>query len=225
MGSGWWIAELLHSQPELLVAWIFWVIFSICLHELAHGWTAIRLGDRTPIETGHMTWNPLVHMGWMSLVMFAVAGIAWGAMPVNPSRMRGKYAEAQVAVAGPLTNLGLAIISMVGGGLWLRFGGGVVGDEWYGYVMTFFFAGAFLNLILAVFNLAPVPPLDGSKILAEFSSGYRQMLHNPQFQMVGILVFMGLFFYAGDVIQRPAAKIAHWGIREVAGMFGGIGGP
>lgn len=54
------------------------VIFSITLHELAHGWAAIWQGDRTPIETGHMTWNPLVHMGWASLLMFAIVGIAWG---------------------------------------------------------------------------------------------------------------------------------------------------
>ncbi|HBS28903.1 MAG TPA: site-2 protease family protein, partial [Phycisphaerales bacterium] len=54
----WWIAALLQSNPALLVSWVVWVIGSIVLHELAHGWAAIAQGDRTPIETGHMTWNP-----------------------------------------------------------------------------------------------------------------------------------------------------------------------
>ncbi len=123
MGGGWWISDIL-SNPSIngqvwVVSWAVWVIFSICLHELAHGWVAIKLGDDTPRLAGHMTWNPLVHMGPYSLLMFVVIGIAWGAMPINPSRLRGKYAEAMVALAGPLTNLGLAIIGLTALLLWM----------------------------------------------------------------------------------------------------------
>ena len=69
----WWV----HSAYEsggivLLFSWAFWVIFSIVLHELSHGWAAIANGDNTPRELGHMTMNPVVHMGWMSLVFFAI---------------------------------------------------------------------------------------------------------------------------------------------------------
>ena len=109
MGTGWWVADFLRAfGPAFVIAWAFWIIFSICLHELSHGWAAIALGDRTPIESGHMTFNPLVHMGGMSLVAFALIGIAWGAMPINPARLRGRYAEALVALAGPAMNLVLA---------------------------------------------------------------------------------------------------------------------
>jgi hypothetical protein len=101
-----------------------WVIGSIVLHELAHGWAAIRLGDTTPRDLGHMTWNPLVHMGGFSLVVFAVIGIAWGMMPVDPSRLRGRYGDALVALAGPAMNIVLAAVSFaVWLVLWLWLGG------------------------------------------------------------------------------------------------------
>lgn len=77
--QGWWVATIWETSPFLLLGWIVWVIGSITLHELAHGWAAIRCGDRTPIETGHMTANPIVHMGPMSLIVFGLFGIAWGA--------------------------------------------------------------------------------------------------------------------------------------------------
>ena len=115
MNTGWWVADVLHGAgPFMLLSWIFWVIFSITLHELGHGWAAIRVGDDTPVRTGHMSMNPLVHMGATSLIVFAVVGIAWGAMPVNPSRFRGKHADALVAAAGPAINVGLFVICIVG---------------------------------------------------------------------------------------------------------------
>ena len=81
-----------------VLGWVFWVIFSICLHELAHGWAAIWQGDRTPRETGHMTMNPMVHMGGASLIVFALVGIAWGLMPTDPSRYRwGRRGRIQAA--------------------------------------------------------------------------------------------------------------------------------
>lgn len=61
---------------------------SIVIHELAHGFAAISQGDRTPISQGHITLNPVVHMGWPSLIFLVIAGIAWGQMPVNPSKFR-----------------------------------------------------------------------------------------------------------------------------------------
>jgi len=115
MATGWWVADILHTLGAwALLSWAFWVIFSITLHELGHGWAAIRVGDDTPIRTGHMSMNPLVHMGPTSLIVFAVVGIAWGAMPVNPLRFRGKHADALVAAAGPAINVGLFLVCVVG---------------------------------------------------------------------------------------------------------------
>lgn len=194
MGPTWWVSDLFERDPALLVAWVFWVIFSITLHELGHGWAAIRYGDRTPIETGHMTWNPRVHMGKMSLLLFALVGIAWGAMPVNPSRLRGArgHADAVVAAAGPAMNLGLAALCVVGGALWLAYGGSAgLPDSADRFIRTFLRAGAFLNVALLLLNLAPVPPLDGSRILASYSRGYAALMSNPALSLAGFaLVFM-----------------------------------
>ena len=84
-GTGWWIADLWQGgQTVLLVSWIFWVIVSICLHELGHGFAAIWEGDDTPRRTGHMTWNPMVHIigGYQGLLLTGTAP-DWQAVGVS----------------------------------------------------------------------------------------------------------------------------------------------
>ncbi len=85
--------EQLSKDPQFFLAVCITVVLSICVHELAHGIVAIWHGDRTPIETGHMTLNPAVHMGAMSLILLLVAGIAWGQMPITPSRLHDHVAQ------------------------------------------------------------------------------------------------------------------------------------
>ena len=219
MNSGWWIAELLESgQTALLISWIVWVIGSICLHELAHGWAAIRLGDDTPIVTGHMTWNPLVHMGPWSLLMFAVVGFAWGLMPISPHKLRGRHGEAIVAFAGPAMNIALALLSMVLGGIWVAYGG-AAGEPLYANLDTFFRVGVMLNIILAVLNLLPAPPLDGSRILSHYHRGYRELLRNPRAQMVSLVVLLVVFFNFSDFLFAPASAVARDGIAFIGGLL------
>jgi Zn-dependent protease len=93
--------QSLQSNPRFFFAVVITVVVSITIHELAHGVVAVWRGDRTPIDEGHMTLNPAVHMGPFSIIALLVAGIAWGAMPINPSRIRGRFGEALVAAAGP----------------------------------------------------------------------------------------------------------------------------
>ena len=193
---GWWFSELLHDDPVRLVAICFWVIGSICLHELAHGWAAIRVGDRTPIETGHMTWNPLVHMGWVNLIVFVVVGITWGAMPVNPSRFRGRFAESFVALAGPAVNLVLAVFSGICAGI-------VMGLQPFGHpvqenVSVFFEVGTLLNFVLLFLNLLPIPPLDGSRAAADLIPAYRRLLSSPKAGMAGLLLLVLLVAGGAD---------------------------
>lgn len=207
---GWWVADLWRSDPAMLLAWVFWVVFSITLHELGHGWAAISRGDRTPIETGHMTWNPMVHMGPMSLLLLALIGIAWGMMPVNPHRMRGRHADAFVAAAGPLMNLALAVVCVVFGAAWSAWGlASGAGPEAHRVVFVLFYTGAFLNLILLLFNLLPVPPLDGSRILASFSPAYERLISHPNAQLFTLFAFVFVFFTAGDVIFPLASDAVH----------------
>ena len=209
----WWVHSLWNENPAMLVSWVVWVLAAIILHELSHGWAAIRFGDRTPIETGHMTWNPLVHLGGFSLIVFAIVGIAWGAMPVNPSRMRGRHAESLVALAGPAMNLVLAIGATVLGLVWA----GIAGGHWisgvhaeeplYTNMLTFFRTGVFLNVVLMVFNLMPIPPLDGSRIAAHYSPEYRRFFESENGRWVGMGLFVLLFFFGFDLI---IGNVANW---------------
>ncbi len=191
----WWVKDAYEISPIFLYSWIFWVIFSIVCHELAHGWAAIRVGDDTPIHTGHMTWNPVVHMGTTSLIMLGLFGFCWGAMPVSPHRFRGKYADAFVAFAGPLMNLAQFLVLVVLCVLWLVFAS-QVGQPLRDNARVFLFTGAMLNMVGFVFNMVPLPPLDGSKILANFSRGYRDLL-NTEFGQVGAFIGFAILFMAG----------------------------
>ncbi|MFO0836700.1 MAG: site-2 protease family protein [Phycisphaerales bacterium] len=204
--QNWWVLNAWETGPIYLVAWVFWVIFSIVLHELGHGWAAIRQGDTTPIETGHMTWNPLVHMGQTSLIMFALVGIAWGQMPVSPSRFRGRYGDAYVSFAGPFMNLLLFIACSIGGVVYLRLMSTM--PEGFAYnLLVFLERGAVLNLALMLFNLLPVPPLDGSRILGDFWPKYYEMISTERGQMFTFIAFVVTFMYAGGKIFSFAAHV------------------
>jgi Zn-dependent protease len=225
MGSGfnWWVAQAWEQGPIYLISWVVWVIGSIVLHELAHGWTALRLGDRTPIETGHMTWNPLVHMGQTSLIAFALLGIAWGQMPVDRTRLRGRHGDAMVSAAGPIMNLWLFVLALIGAALALKTRS-LAGDRAHD-AFVFFFTGAWLNVALALFNLLPVPPLDGSRILASFFPGYARIWQREGSQAVGLVAFGLLFFFGGRYIFGFAAEITIRALGTLTGLLGSGGPP
>ncbi len=167
------------------------VVVSIVLHELAHGWMAIRLGDDTPIRLGRMTGNPLVHMGPWSLLALAIAGIAWGQMPIDPSRLRGRYGGTKVALAGPAMNLLLAVVCLTAFAVWVGLGGNATDGTVAGNGQQMLWIGGMINLVLMCFNLMPIPPLDGSHVAADLSAGYRRFVSDPANQ--GALM-IGFFF-------------------------------
>ncbi len=188
------------------------VVISITLHELAHGWAAIRLGDQTPLRSGHMTGNPLVHMGPFSIAALMIVGIAWGQMPIDPTRLKGRYAEAWVAFAGPAMNFMLSFAALTGLGLWLRFAV-ITGNQVQENGMNFLWAFGGINAVLGVFNLFPVPPLDGSHIMANLNRKYAMFIGDPAHQGMMILAFI-FFFSAASVIFQPVfdatAAYTYW---------------
>lgn len=199
----WWVNNLVAiGGPSLVLAWTLWVVLSITLHELAHGWAAVWCGDRTPIETGHMTWNPVVHMGVPSLVLFALCGLAYGMMPVDPSRFRRWWHDAIVSLAGPLMNLAIAVFAVVVAGLAVRYGAqaGGQGAKVAVQLVQFMWWGAVLNLMLALFNLVPAPPLDGWRILGTFVPGYRRAFESEGGMLLGLVMLGVLFFYGGKFL-------------------------
>ncbi|MDG1837776.1 MAG: site-2 protease family protein [Phycisphaerales bacterium] len=190
----WWVHNVFESQGlPYLLSWIFWILLSITLHELAHGWAAIWEGDHTPIETGHMTGNPLVHMGGFSLIVFALIGFAWGLMPVRPWNFRHRrWGDAIVSIAGPVMNLLIAFVTLTSLGVWIGLDPNMFqhGEPaWKEHVRNFLELGGFLNLVLFALNLLPVPPLDGSRILSAFSATIRGWYQHPNAGMAGMVLF------------------------------------
>lgn len=212
--STWWVADVLqHGGYIYLFSWIFWVLLSICLHELAHGWAAIHQGDDTPIALGHMNLNPLVHMGQMSLLMFAVIGIAWGAMPVNPSRFRdGRLGDAKVSAAGPAMNLLLALITLTGLGLLVGMMAGkdAATSTFVVNFGTFLEVGGRLNLALLILNLLPIPPLDGSTIVRSLIPSTERIYSREGFDRFGLFILIAVFWFGGQYLWRAADFVTEW---------------
>ncbi|MCF6176298.1 MAG: site-2 protease family protein [Victivallaceae bacterium] len=181
----------LGTNPEQFFIWILVVVFSICCHEYAHAQVALWQGDPTAADKGHLTLNPLKQMGVFSLIMLAFIGIAWGAVPVNPNRMRHKYSRALVAFAGPLTNLILFILFCIGITLSLHF-------NFKDSAKMLFQIGAILNIVLFMFNMVPVPPLDGWGVLTGLYP--KISLHNSEFAKGAVLCIMLLVFISFSYI-------------------------
>jgi len=169
------------------------LLISIVLHELAHGYTALKLGDPTALYAGRLTLNPLKHIDPLGSLIIPIFGylvggfiIGWAKpVPFNPYNLKaGRWGEAIVAVAGPVSNMLIALVFT----LILRFG--TLGSsfvEIVGYIIL-------INIVLAFFNLIPIPPLDGSKILfaflpLSFVYKYRMML-----EAYGIFLAIAILF-------------------------------
>jgi Zn-dependent protease len=179
------------------------LIFSVVIHEVSHGMVANYLGDQTAKYAGRLTLNPLKHLDPIGSVVVPVflvlavkligTGIVFGwakPVPINPNNFRDrKYGEAKVALAGPLANLAIAIVF----GLCLRFLPFVSMSLG---LYTMFSYIVYVNVLLAVFNLIPVPPLDGSHILFTFlpakSNNVKIFLNQYGFF---ILLFTLMFFF------------------------------
>ena len=163
--SGIFITSL-WRDPYFFFAASFLVIFSICCHEFMHAWVAMKEGDCTAADAGHLTLNPLKQMGWFSLILLAFLGIAWGQVPVNPANYRRRSSALRIALAGPLTNLVLGVLFVVLCALLLA--GGVENFR----ALRMIFYGSVLNLVLFFLNMFPVPGFDGYTLVQHFFPGF-----------------------------------------------------
>ena len=196
------------------IIWIaLFFLVSGPVHECAHAITALRLGDGTAKLFGRVSLDPIVHfdpVGGMLLVVTALLGLASGGglafgwakpTPVNPYNLRGPYANARVAVAGPLSNLILAAAFAVGFRL-LYSNGGVWPDNTSALNMLqlVFVTGVSLNVVLMLFNLLPIAPLDGSHVLLDLldpATARRVQLAMNQY---GLFVLIVVVVFAGQII-------------------------
>ena len=165
---------MFQSIPELLGFLIYFVIiFGIILpiHEFAHAYAAYKLGDPTAKYAGRMTLNPLVHLDlWGALIFLVTRGIGWGKpVPVNTYNLKHRRGESIVSLAGPLSNFALAlvlavVIAFFPDSYYIKTVGSV-GQLTFYELMRITIS---ISVTLGIFNLIPIPPLDGSKILFDF---------------------------------------------------------
>lgn len=190
------------SSLTSMAATLLAVLLAITLHELAHGYVAYCLGDNTAKAAGRLTLNPIAHLDPIGALMMFVAGFGWAKpVPVNPFFFKGNRTKGMmlVSLAGPLTNLIIAYIAAV------LF---VTGTKFFynAFLYEFLLHTIYLNIYLAVFNLIPIPPLDGSKILAGFlprETAYRYLNTVEQY---GFLILMVLIiFNVTDIVLDPIA--------------------
>lgn len=196
-------------MPDLqtIIARVLVLVIAFTVHELAHALTADYLGDPTPRRMGRITLNPLKHLDPIGTLLLIVAGFGWAKpVMVNPMNMRGnpRTSMAIVAAAGPLSNLILAAL----GAMLVRFGL-VSFSATSSALSPAFLLGEFIwiNLILALFNLIPIPPLDGSKILFAILPGELVYRLRP-LEQFGFLILMGVIFFAPQVMQTVIVQPA-----------------
>jgi Zn-dependent protease len=180
-------------------------IFSVMIHEVAHGLTAERLGDPTARLMGRITLNPLRHIDPVGSVILpailAFSGlpvIGWAKpVPYNPERLKNpRQAGARIAFAGPVSNLIIAVVF----GLAVRFAGGALLNSTP--LGLFFVKIIYLNIILAVFNLIPIPPLDGSRVLFGMLPHTRGAREVELFlERYGFMIILALVFWGFGIIE------------------------
>lgn len=182
----------------------FIVFCCMPVHELAHGWVAYKLGDNTAKNQGRLSFNPLAHLSPIGTVMIFLFGIGYAkAVPVNPNNFKNpKQGMALTALAGPVSNIIMSFIS-----IWIAyiFAALLPYGTFASVLIYFFYFAANVNVVLAVFNLFPIPPLDGSKILAAVLPDeiyYKYM----QYERYIMIVLLALLFFG--VLSTPISWLS-----------------
>ncbi len=186
------ILDLLLTLPGILIALTF--------HEFAHAWVAYKLGDNTPKYQGRINLNPLSHIDPVGFVFLIVAGFGWGKpVQIDPRNFNGKYSlsksEAIVSAAGPIMNFILAFVFLII--YYLLFSVTNIIDglsmKWQLIIYQLILYTISINIGLGVFNLIPIPPLDGSKILMHFLPyNAKQWFYNNQqiFYIIFVVIWI-----------------------------------
>lgn len=184
------------------------VIITVILpfHELAHGFVAYKLGDDTAKRQGRLTLNPLAHIDPMGATCLLLVGFGWASpVPVNMNRLKNpKRDMALVALAGPVANIIAAIVGALLSNLLTVVFGSFFGTFWFKALQYFFSYYIMVNVSLAVFNLIPLPPLDGSKILGAFLPDhiYQKQLENERTLSI-ILVALVMLDIVDKIVAVP----------------------
>ena len=177
---------LFRLPPEVLVLLIPVLLFALVFHEFSHGWVANKLGDPTAKYAGRLTLNPMAHLDLFGSLMILFVGFGWAKpVPVDSRYLANPRTDMmKIAFAGPASNLLLAFIA----GSLIRLSGNM------GVLSSMLIMFVQINIMLAVFNMIPIPPLDGSQIFSGL-----MIRHNPdlvvKLQIYGPQILMGLILF------------------------------
>lgn len=173
------------------------VLLCLTVHESCHGLAAYALGDPTARREHRLSLNPLRHIDWFGLLMMFVAGFGWAKpVPVNPNYFKKpKQGMALTALAGPVSNFLLALLTLLAARIFCDVAAYSEANQ---RILDFLLMVALLSIGLGLFNLLPIPPLDGSKVLfAVLPDGaYNQLMHYERYGM--LLLFALVFFDVGS---------------------------
>ena len=184
---------------QRIVVWILPVIFAITVHEVAHGWVAKKYGDNTASSLGRLTLNPIKHIDWVGtiilpgLLLLTGTGFIFGwakPVPVDTRNFKNPRKDmAVVALAGPISNLLMALAWAILARIAV-----LIGIEFISTPIIYMgVAGISINLVLALINLLPIPPLDGSRVLTGILPNYWAWRYN-QLERYGFIILLILLY-------------------------------
>ncbi len=193
------------------------ILISMTLHEAMHAYASHWLGDTTAKDLGRLTLNPLAHIDLFTTILLPLMLVVVGAppfgaakpVPFNPDRLKyGEYGAALVGLAGPLTNLLLALVA----GLSIRLAGPVL-DGLGLQVLGIF---TLVNLSFFIFNMIPFPPLDGSRVVYSIAPDFvRNIMERIESMgFIALIIFLFIFYY---VLSGPFTALLAWSIQAITG--------
>jgi Zn-dependent protease len=203
-------------EPESFVAFLVAVIVGLTFHEFSHAAVATLQGDQTARSQGRLTLNPVVHLDPLGSIALLIAGFGWARpTPVTPARLRyRRLGMVLVALAGPAANLVLAIVSAIALGILAPTVGATLNVNFSVKLLS---GLVFWNVVLGVFNLLPIPPLDGSSLLTVLLPPSRQNIVRFLDQY-GIFLLLGLLILAPNLLSPIVLAV----LEAISGLAGGL---
>lgn len=214
--NGLGLKEILLRLPIIFIA--------ITVHEYAHGYAALKMGDPTAKLSGRLSMNPLAHMDIVGALSMLIFGFGWARpVPINPNNFKNhKKGTVIVSLAGPISNLFLAFLGSVLYGIFRRIGFGNFSSQFSEIFYGLLAQLILLNVCFGIFNLVPFPPLDGAKIVGAFlpyKTYFKIMQYERYaFPILIVLMYLGIFDKILGVLITPIVSSLNALIALIAGL-------